>query len=185
MVESKVSKRYAKSLLDLATETGHLEQAYDDMKLVHATLMQSRDLNAMFRSPVIGVDKKLAVINAVFAKNVGELVGKFMRLITEKGREAQLQAIAESFVKLYNLRKGITEAVVTSANNLSPDAREKVLALVKQHVGGEVQLKEVVNPDLIGGFVLRIGDHQVDTSILTQVRKMRKEFGKNLYVKDF
>jgi len=185
MVESKVSKRYAKSLLDLAEQTGHLERAYADMKLVHATLAASRDLDAMFRSPVIGTDKKLGVINAVFGTSVGELVSKFMKLITEKGREAHLMAIADSFVKLYNLRKGITEAVVTSATMLSPDARERVLAIVKQNVGGEVQLKEVVNPDLIGGFMLRIGDRQIDTSILTQVRKMRKEFGKNLYVKDF
>jgi F-type H+-transporting ATPase subunit delta len=68
---------------------------------------------------------------------------------------------------------------------LSSDAREQVLAIVRKNVGGEVQLKEVVNPDLIGGFMLRIGDQQIDTSILTQVRKMRKEFGKNLYVKEF
>jgi F-type H+-transporting ATPase subunit delta len=76
-------------------------------------------------------------------------------------------------------------ATVRTASKLLPDAFAKIEALVKEQTGGEIELKEVVNPDLIGGFVLRIGDQQLDTSILSDLNDLRGEFDKNLYEKDF
>ena len=67
----------------------------------------------------------------------------------------------------------------------NPASFEKIKALVKEQTGGEIELKEVVDPALIGGFVLRVDDQQLDTSILSELNDLRGEFDKNLYEKDF
>lgn len=185
MAESKVAKRYAKSLLGLATELNQQDVAFADMNLLESTIEASHDLATLLSSPVVRPDLKQSIMSKIFGDQFSELTTKFINLIIDKGRESQLKYIASNYVAQYKNGKDINTATVRTASKLLPDAFAKIEAMVKVQTGGTVELKEVVDSELIGGFVLRIGDKQLDTSILSELNDLRGEFDKNLYEKDF
>lgn len=181
MAGSKVASRYAKAFLELVSEKGELDKALSDMELVLSTTEENRELLMLLKSPVVNTDKKVKILSEIYGKQLSEASMLFIKLIAKNRRESALQEIAKAFVAQYKAIKGITSATVTSATVLSDDAKKKIADLVQKEVGGTVELSTEINPDLIGGFVLRIGDKQLDTSILNKVNKLKQEFGKNLY----
>ncbi|MFT4544706.1 MAG: F-type H+-transporting ATPase subunit delta [Bacteroidia bacterium] len=184
MAQTKVATRYAKSLLGLVAEKGNLEEAFKDMSLIQKTCSENRDLVVLLKSPVVNTEKKISILNSVYGKNVGEVTMLFINLITKNRREGALPEIADAFIAQYKVLKGITTAVVTSAAVLADDAKKKIEALVQKEVGGgTVDLEMEVNPELIGGFILRIGDKQLDTSILSKIGDLRQEFKNNSFAK--
>lgn len=186
MRESRVSHRYAKSLLDLALEKGQLEQVHEDMRLILTTVQESRELSVMLRSPVIKTDKKQEILKALFGGKIGVIPTEFIDIITRKRREGELEAIAEAFVTQYRRHKQILTAVITTASGLDDKLRAQVLEIVKQSAGGKsVELVEKTDKALMGGFILRVGDNQVDASILRQVRNLERNFSENPYIKEF
>lgn len=174
-----VANRYAKSLLELAIEKGQLEKVYADMLLVQSVCHNSKDFVNFLHSPIIHTDKKLEVIKAVFGKNISEMTLGFFTILADKRRESYMGDIAKSFIAQYKEHKNITTAMVTSAAGIDSAARTKILDLVKQSAKGEVELVEKVDKDLIGGFILRIGDKQVDASIARKLNELRKSFSEN------
>lgn len=184
MAQIKVASRYAKSLLGLVAEKGNMEEAFKDMSLIQKTCSENRDLVVLLRSPVVNTEKKVSILNTVYGKNVSEVTMLFINLIAKNRREGALPEIADAFVSQYKAMKGITTAVVTSAAVLTDDAKKKIQDLVQKEVGGgTVELQMEINPELIGGFILRIGDKQLDTSILSKVGDLRQEFKNNSFAK--
>ncbi|MCF8461889.1 MAG: ATP synthase F1 subunit delta [Flavobacteriales bacterium] len=183
MAQTKVATRYAKSLLDLVAEKGNLEEAFNDMTLVKKTCSENRDLVVLLKSPVVNVEKKVSILTAIYEKNVSKVTMLFIALITKNRRESALPEIADAFIAQYKVMKGITTAVVTSATVLADDAKKKLQDLVQKEVGGTVELQTEINPELIGGFILRIGDKQLDTSILNKIADLRQEFSSNSFAK--
>ena len=182
MSEIQVASRYAKSLLDLAEERGTLPQLRDDMELFGQTLRQNRELRLLLRNPIVKHDKKLAILRAIFGAKVSDLTMKFLTIITQKNREATLEYIGPEFMRQYNSLRGVQVAEVTTATPLTPELRAQVNALVRRQVDSQqVQLTETVNPELIGGFVLRVGDRLIDDSVRYRLQKLRTEFSKNPY----
>ena len=184
MAQIKVASRYAKSLLGLVAEKGNLEEAFNDMSLIKKTCSENRDLVVLLKSPVVNTEKKASILNSVYGKNVSEVTMLFVNLITKNRREGALPEIADAFIAQYKAMKGITTAVVTSAAVLADDAKKKIQDLVQKEVGGTVELQMEINPELIGGFILRIGDKQLDTSILSKIGDLRQEFKNNSFVKE-
>ena len=179
----RAAPRYAKSLLDLALEQGVLERAFKDMTLIGKTCQSSEDIVLMLKSPIIKGDKKLAILNEVFGNELSSISKTFIEIIIRKKREFYLADIAQEFINQYKQHKKILTAVITSANGLDDTLRKKVLEIVKNSVKSEVELVEKVNKDLIGGFVLKVGDNQIDASILRQIKNLRRSFSENPYVK--
>lgn len=174
-----VATRYAKSLLELALEKGKLEEVYADMKFVQGVYHSSREFANFLSSPIIKTDKKQAVIDAVIGKNVHALTLDFFKILASKRREMYMGEIAKAFIEQYKEHKGITTAVVTSAAPIDDHARKEIMKVVKQSAAGEVELVEKLDKSLIGGFVLRIGDRQVDASISRKLNELRKSFSEN------
>ncbi|MBC6991460.1 ATP synthase F1 subunit delta [Hymenobacter sp. BT491] len=182
MSEIRVASRYAKSLLDLAEERGTLEQVKQDMDLFSKTLEQNRDLRLLLRNPIVQHDKKLAILRAVFGGKVSELTEKFFTIITQKNRESALEFIGTEFLSQYNVLRGVQVAEVITATPLTPELRAEVTKLVREQTGlQQVTLNEKVDEALIGGFILRVGDRQIDDSVRYRLRKLRNEFSKNPY----
>lgn len=182
MSELRVASRYAKSLLDLAQEQGTLEQVKQDMDLFSKTLNESRDLRLLLRNPIVKHDKKLAILRAVFGGKVTELTEKFFTIVTQKNRESALEFIGSEFLTQYNVLRGVQTAEVTTATALTPQLRAEVETLVRQQTGlQQVTLTEKIDPDLIGGFVLRVGDQLIDDSVRYRLRRLRSEFSQNPY----
>ena len=176
-----VATRYAKSLLQLANEKGQLEKVYADMQLVESVCEQNKEFINFLKSPIIKMDKKVAVIKEVFTGKVSDITSGFLTILTQKRRELYMEQIAKAFVEQYKQYKNILTAVITSAVGIDSTVKTKVLELVKQTTKGEVELVEKVNKDLIGGFVLTIGDKQVDASISRKLNDLRKTFTGNAF----
>jgi F-type H+-transporting ATPase subunit delta len=174
-----VANRYAKSLLELAVEKDQLEKVFADMQQVQRVCGGNKEFVNFLNSPIINTDKKQAVLKSVFDTHVSEITASFVHILAAKRRESYLGDIAKSFIEQYKEHKHITTAVVTSAAGIDAGARTKILELVKQSAKGEVELVEKVDKDLIGGFVLRIGDKQVDASIARKLNELRKSFSEN------
>jgi len=176
MSNIKSAKRYAKSLLDLATEKGQVDDVLQDVGTIGSAIEDSKELQLLLQSPVVKADKKVKILDSIFAGKVGALCQAFIQLVTKKGREANLHAIAVEFVNLVKTQRNILTAIVESAAPLDADAKAKVMDLLKAQTTGEIELEEVVNPDLIGGFTLRTGDTMIDASVAGKLRSLRKEW---------
>ena len=183
MLDTKVAKRYAKSLIGLSRERGVLDAVGDDMKLLATVCEDNHEFTVLMNSPIINSDKKLSILNKVFEGKMNKLSLAFFEILTTKGREPHLEVIAKEFVNQYKEEKGIQTAIITSAVGLDEKLRGEVYKVIKESAKSEIELVEKVDKDLIGGFVLRMGDKQFDASIASELRKLAKEFSSNPYVR--
>lgn len=177
MAVATVAARYAKSLLDLAQEKGLTETMYKDMQFFKQTVDQSRPLLLMLKNPIVRAEKKSAILKAVFAKRVDPVTMSFFTIIAKKNREPIMDAIAHEFINQYDRLKGVERATVITTVPLTEALRQKFTAMVMQTTGGKlVELEEKIDSKLIGGYVLRVGDQQVDGSIRSQLNDLRLQF---------
>ena len=186
MAGTRVASRYVKSLLSLAVEQNALEAVHNDMKLFADTCNKSRELVNMLNSPIIKHDKKKAILEKLFQGKVHALTMAIIDIITRKNREPLLPAIASEFHNAYNEFKGIGTASVTAAVPLDAALRAEIEAIVKKLSNKkQIELSEQVDNDLIGGFILNVGDQQVDASIKNKLKSLKVKFSENPYVKEF
>lgn len=185
MTGVKLSARYSKSLLLLAIERGELDQVFSDMQLVAKTCNENRDLVLLLRSPIIKTDKKRDVLREIFGDKINKTSLAFIEIITNKRREYFLEKIAEEFTRQYKENNRIATATVTTTVKLDEGLKEKIMALVKNQTRQDVELIERIDEKLIGGFILRIGDTQIDASIHRKLIDLKKSFSENPYVKEF
>jgi F-type H+-transporting ATPase subunit delta len=167
--------RYAKSLMDLAIESNQLDTVRNDMKAIEKTCRENSDFVLFLKSPIIKTDKKIQVLKALFEGKISPLSLSFLNLITSKNREAYIREITHAFDEQYKTNKNIFTAVVTSAKGLDSVSKQKVLDLIKSQMNGEVELLEKVDANTIGGFILKIGDKQVDRTVARQLSNLKKE----------
>lgn len=183
MPNPRLATRYAKSLLDLANESGELETVYGDMTWLKSVTKTNRDFVNLLKSPVIAGDKKLSILKAVAGTRLGKLTGAFITLLAKKGRESHLPEIATAFVDQYKQLKNIHIVKLTTAAPLSDATRNSIIGQVKKSAGYEnIELEEKVNADIIGGFVLQIGDKLVDASIAYDLKAIAKQFQNNDFI---
>ncbi|HNP95330.1 MAG TPA: ATP synthase F1 subunit delta [Cyclobacteriaceae bacterium] len=186
MANFKVASRYVKSLLGLAQEQGALDEVHKDMQLISSACDSNYDLVALMRSPIIKHDKKRAILTKIFQGKVNKLTMAIIDIVTRKNREALLPEIAREFHNAYNDYKGIQKATVTTTIALDESLRNEIRKIVlelcdKKHI----ELQEKVEQDLIGGFVLNVGDKQIDASISNKLKALKLSFSHNPYVKEF
>ena len=179
------ANRYAKSLIALAKEQNNLDAVYSDMQQLASTIEESKELSLLLKSPIVKPSKKQEILRAIFSSKVSELTIKFLELISSRKREGIVEGIAKSFVSQYKELNNITVAQVTSAVKLDSEQRDKILQLINKDHKGQVEIEESINPDLIGGFVVRVGDKQVDASIRRELEDLKQEFTKNPYIAEF
>ncbi|MDA0881870.1 MAG: ATP synthase F1 subunit delta [Bacteroidetes bacterium] len=175
----KVAIRYAKSLMELAESKGSVDAAMADMSLIENTIKANKELVMLLSSPVVDMAKKEKVLMAIFGDKISDISKDFVQLITRKGREGDLLAIADRFIALVKERRNIHQAVVTSATPLTAAAKTELLGMVQKIKAGEVELTEKIDPSIIGGFILRVDDSMIDASVLARFRKLRQDFSVN------
>jgi F-type H+-transporting ATPase subunit delta len=186
MADLRAASRYVKSLLDLAIDQKVLENVHKDMVLFSKVYDESRAFGVMLRSPVIPHDKKREILAKIFKGKVNNLTMSFFDIITRKNREPLLGAIAKEFHNAYNEYKGIGKATITSAVPLDQKLRAEFEGLVRKYSEKtEVELVEKVDPEMIGGFVLKVGDRQIDASVKNKIKALKVKFSQNPYIKEF
>ena len=183
MLNPRLAGRYAKSLIDLATERNELEAVYNDMQYLNAVCKASRPFVALLKSPVIPIDKKSSAVTAVTTGKIGILTATFIQLLINKNREFYLPEIVDAFIDQYNLIKGINKIKLTTATPLSEEVKNEIVNKIKAQTPIEkIELETVINEDLIGGFVLEYNNNLVDASIQRELRDLKSQFDKNVFV---
>lgn len=173
MKSTKVATRYAKALLELAIEQKKVDSVSGDMHFLLQTSNETSDFELMLSSPIIKADKKIAVFKLIF-EQFEEVTMSFVELITNNGREAYLPAIAIAFEAQVKEYKGIVPVTLMSAVPLEQSTKDTILSKIQGSVDGTLEITEVIDPSLIGGFVVKMGDTQIDASVLNQFNKLKQ-----------
>jgi len=186
MADSRVASRYVKSLLGLAVEQKALDLVHQDMLSFSKVCDQNRAFTLMLRNPIIKHDKKREILEKVFSGKVHALTLAIFDIITRKNREPLLPSIAKEFHLAYNDYKGVGGASVTTAVPLDKKLRDEIEQIVKKLSDKkQVEIEEKVDADMIGGFVLNVGDRQIDASIKNKLKALKVKFSQNPYIKEF
>lgn len=183
MQNPRLAHRYAKSLMDLAQEQNSLDQVMGDMQLLQTTTQSSPELKNLLRSPIVKADKKAAILQAVFENRISKLTAAFVQLVTSKGRENILPEIAVAFLDQYKELKRIRVGTLITAAPASDALKQALKTKAEAAMPGyTVELEEKVDPSIIGGFILELGDRSVDASVRRDLGEVRKQFRDNLYI---
>ena len=174
-----VASRYAKSLLELANDKGQLESVYADMLSLKSLCQENKEFVSFLHSPIIKEDKKVSTLKAIFDGKLNTITSSFLSLVASKRRESVLPQIANEFIAQYKVQKNILTAVITSAKGLDETTKQQALLLVKSQLQGEIELVEKIDADIIGGFILKIGDKQIDKSVARQLSNLKKALTTN------
>ena len=186
MADSRAASRYVKSLLGLAVEKNALEAVHNDMQLLSKICSENRAFELMLTNPIIKHDKKRDILGKLFQGKMNALTLSILDILTRKNREPLLPAIAREFHTAYNVYKGIGKASITTAIPLDAKLRGEFETIVKQLTEKkQVELTEKVDKDMIGGFVLNVGDRQIDASIKNKLKALKVNFSYNPYIKEF
>jgi len=172
-ITASLQGRYASALYDLATEQKAVSAVEKDLESLGAAISQSGDLAALIRNPRLGRKAAGETIDGV-AKllKVSPLTIKFLGVLAANGRLAVLPDVVRAFATIAAAARGEVTAQVTSAHPLD-DAQLAALAeKLKAREGREIKIKASVDPDLLGGLVVRIGSRQIDSSIRTRLNSL-------------
>ena len=183
MPNPRLAGRYAKSLIDLSIEKNQLEEVYKDMEFLHALCNQSREFVNLLKSPIISSDKKESILEAVTGGKISQLTSSFSKLLIRKGRESNLPEIVTAFIQQYKDFKEIYIVKLTTATPVSEEAKQIIIAKVRSGTAMKnIELNTEVNENIIGGFVLEVGDHLIDASVAYELNNARKQFQDNDFV---
>ncbi len=172
---SRAAIRYAKAILETAVSSGKTDKVNDDMKSIVAAVSSSAELKEFLSSPVISQEMKMNALTEVFASVQPETKSLF-RLLQENKRFEILAPIAQQFNALYDELQGVEVAKVTTAIPLTAELEAKVLAKVATISDKKVTIENIVDPSIIGGFILRIGDKQYNASVANRLQELKREF---------
>ena len=173
MRNTKVAARYARALLDLAIEQKNLDSVLGDMMVFAATVKNSSEFELLLSNPVVKADKKIEIFQLAF-EPFEKCTQDFIALITNNGREAMLGDIAEAFEAQVKEHKGIVPMTLTSATPLDASTGDSIIAKVQSSVEGTLEVEEKIDESLIGGFMVRMGDMQIDASVANQLNNLKQ-----------
>ncbi|MDT8400608.1 MAG: ATP synthase F1 subunit delta [Bacteroidales bacterium] len=174
MNESKIAVRYSKALFLSAKEQGLIKEVRDDMLLI-LEISGLGDFRELIESPIIPDSKKRQVMSAIFKENISDISFSLVRLALNNNREAFLPGIARCYIDLADKHEGITKVTLRTAVAVSRDNRATVIDIIERDLDTKADLKEIVDEDLAGGFILKVEDLYVDASLKSQLRKIRKQ----------
>jgi len=181
MNTSKISVRYAKALFLTAREENLLDGVHEDMMLMD-TAYDIEGFKSFLESPVIKVSDKKELVSSVFGTSITELTARFIDLIIDNKRETFLKGIIRNYKTLYNQEKGINESILIVPEKVTEKEQQKYSELLEKLFNTRVKLEQVIKPELIGGFILRIGDQQFDASVKTSLTRIKKDLLENVIV---
>ena len=165
-----ISSRYAKALFSLAKEKGIEDRIYENMKVLAENYTAEPGLKAALSNPVITTANKVKLLKAAGGIQVNDLYVRFINLVIRHKREMLLSFIAYIYIHLYRTEKKITRVQFDTAVPVDEKIKSHLEKKLKEETGSTIEFSGRVQPELIGGFRLRIGNYRIDASYATQLR---------------
>lgn len=174
MTGSRAAIRYAKAILEMAQASGTAGQVSEDMALIASTIKDNKELNDFINNPTIKGEIKESALKEVFAGTQNLTQGLF-QLLRENKRFDIVAQIATQYNTQFDVINGIEVATVTTALPLTAELETKVLDKIKEFSDKKITIKNIVDPAIIGGFIIRIGDKQFNASIASRLLTLKRE----------
>jgi F-type H+-transporting ATPase subunit delta len=180
VVGTRVSRRYARALFELAQEKNQLDRIAQDLKFLENIYHESKDFTVILDSPVIHNAEKKKIFADLFEAKVHALTSHFLNLLLEKNRESLLPGIIHLFMEILDESKGIVRGQLLTAYPFTDIQLESLKSRLDRLTGKNVVLQQSIEEQLLGGFIVRMDDKVIDNSILNQLSQLRE----NLISKD-
>lgn len=172
---SRAAIRYAKAIIEIATESNNTTAVNNDMKTIVSAIKESEELKDFLSNPIVNGTVKMNALSEIFPSLQTETKGLFQLLLANKRFEI-LSAIATQFNNLFDIASGVEKAVVTTAVPLTAELEVLVKNKLKEFSSNTISITNVVDASIIGGFVLRIGDKQYNASVDNKLQQLKREF---------
>lgn len=173
--QQQLANVYAKALLKVGEKSGKLDQSIEELGAVVDVIDRLPKLKATLESPRVDTGSKAALIDKCFGKKVSRDLANFLKIVANKGRFDCLSAMLESIRKMYDEQTGRVEATVTTAESIDDQVRQQISERLSSALGKVVNLTASVDPGIIGGMVVRVGDTVYDGSVVSQLAQVRSQ----------
>jgi F-type H+-transporting ATPase subunit delta len=173
MLKGAVAARYAQALFDVARDTNTITETENELRGVLQTVKDSRELQQVLYNPQVPVDLKKEVIKEVFGAHVSKKTLNFLCVILDRRREVYLKDIVAHYIALADETRNVIQAEVTSAVELPAAHKEDLMSILSRMTGKEIRISYHVDPEIVGGLVVRLGDRIIDASIKRQLERLR------------
>ena len=181
MNENKISVRYSKALFQTALEKNALEEVMKDLDILKQAYYE-KHFHYILHSPAVKISEKKKYMESLLKDSIHEITYNFLILLIDNKREAFLKRIARQFLLSYNHHHNIKMVLLTTAGPVDDELRKQITHLIEDHYKAQVELRECVNPDLLGGFILNIDDYQFDGSLITQLQRIKRKFSETSFL---
>ena len=175
MAGTRAATRYAKAVLSLASDQNAEVSVNQDMMLISKTIADNEDLETLLKSAVIKAELKKETLNKIFPK-LNTISSNLFNILVSNKRIYILGDITTKYSILFDELKGKEKAIVITAIPMTNTLEAKVLSKVKELTNKSVELENIVDETIIGGFILRIGDKQYNASVADKLNKLKREF---------
>ena len=173
IVESRAAYRYAKSMLDLARERGSIDEISEDFRTIGSAIENSRELQNLLERPTLDTETKGKLVRKIFEGKVSDAMITFIELLAKKGRSELLREATASFRRQFDVERGVERAVVTSAHALNEGLKASIVSRLAALTSNRIEATWEIDPDLIGGFIARVGDKMIDASVRHQLDRLQ------------
>jgi F-type H+-transporting ATPase subunit delta len=167
-------RRYAEAAFEIATRDKAVERWRSELETAAAVVAEPKVGRAL-ANPSTPLEERTATAESTFGRIVSPPVVNLIQLMLRRGRIEQLPHLAEEFRRLDNLHQGITLATATSASPLSPDEVRALTERMEQFTGGRIELDVKVDPSLLGGLIVQVGDRLIDGSVRSRLERLRNQ----------
>ena len=174
MNESKISVRYAKSLFQLGKEKNILDIIVTDMKFVDELCNTVKNFWLMIESPIIRTSQKRQTVKKILADKLNAISLNFLDMVFENRREIFIKDMVRNFLDLCRKDKGVVSAKLTTASEIDNENKIKLRDMLKKAFDSKIELEEILDKDIIGGFVLRVDNQELDASVSTQLNQIKR-----------
>jgi F-type H+-transporting ATPase subunit delta len=174
MSSTRAAIRYAKAILDIATSKSVAKEVSQDMTLIANTIQNNLELSTFIQNPTMSVVVKQSALLEVFT-SVNDVTKSLFRLLFENKRFEILESVAVEYNNLFDEANGVQIAKVTTAIAMTPELEAKVLAKIATLSDKKITIENTIDPAIIGGFILRIGDNQYNASVANRLQVLKRE----------
>jgi len=175
MIQNEIAKKYSQAIFSLAEEKDKFIEFKKDLNKVWDVISENDELeNALFH-PRVEISEKKQILKRLFEGEISKELFNFLSLLVEKRRIFYLKVINDQFNNLVNKRKNILEIEVVSAIELDDTLNKKLKNKIQKELDFDVMLKNTVDPDIIAGLILKIGDKIIDGSIRQEINDLKEK----------
>lgn len=179
--------RYAKAFLKLAIQKDIVDKVLADLLLVKNTIEGNKELNILIHQPFVTKDKKISIIGKLFSERVDAITIELLRLLIEKNRDSIITDVYDKYYELYLEHKKIAVVTVKSAVAIDEQTTNRIVDIIRHKIVNKdsIDIKNVIDKNIIGGFIVSYMDYEYDASIKKTLKRLHSVFEDNLFVKGY